>query len=619
MGRVSRDEPSSKLPIVIAAALVLLVPSLAWAHPSPVDFPGISRHDLGVGLSLFAAFASIAAYVMLGLRRSSRAATVAEYFYYDKQARPGQYFDAMVGYSFQVAVTIYFVFWGFKYGIWIVVYAAQWLLGIYLFQRCATRLRPFALSNHTLHSFIAERYGTSLTIRRLTACCTIVGLLGALLIEASYGADILGSYLTVSPVPVGEWSVIYIGILFLTWVYVQYGGFKATTITAGLQLPLAYGALAIVLDYLVFLAFRSGYQDHARLIGILLTLSWLAVVAARASNLRAATYRDLPSLVAGLAALSSAMTLAVGWVVTQGIPPQLERVVDIPDSFTWAAFAAQDRIVFVGFLILNVSWQFFDMAAWQRVGALDLRHLGETEQVRAISRTIGETKWESPVTWILGIIMGIALRHSGLFGSGAEATDAFATFVRTLSDNDLPPAVGMAGTYVALPALVAAFAAIMFSTTDGLLSAITFAWVYDLSGYTPEEFLSETTSKSQVIRRSRVVALVLMLCGGGLLVLINKILGMDIFVLLSTIYSAQFVITYFTIGALYVRNTAAHKKYAIGAVVSALLANAAAATYCFLQMRALPESQWSDWFYVLPTIASAVVGTLVFLVGLLLP
>jgi hypothetical protein len=92
------------------------------------------------------------------------------------------------------------------------------------------------------------------------------------------------------------------------------------------------------------------------------------------------------------------------------------------------------------------------------------------------------------------------------------------------------------------------------------------------------------------------------------------VLNVNIFVILNTVYSAQFVITFFTLGALFLITPTRYREVAISSVIVALVADLITAVYCYRKMSQLPESAWGDWFYVLPTIMSAATGAAVFLI-----
>jgi hypothetical protein len=579
-----------------------------FAHPSPTDIAGISRHQLGITVSLISLFLTAVIYLALRLRPRARANTVREFFFFDKQVSASQYFDTTVSYSLQVVVTLYFVYWGFVYGIYILYYAVTWFFGIFLFCLAARRLLAFALSPNTLHSFLATRYGTSATVRRLTALCTLSGLTGGLIIEVNYGTDILAA-LAVKPISQLAWITLFLTLLYVAWLYIVNGGYKSAVLIYAIQLPVIYITLSIVLCYLVWLGFNAGYTAHALYIGIITVGLWCVVVWARTVHRDKSAPMDNATWAAVVAATISIVVTLV-CVFLYGVNSALaEAVSDKPDSFTLSAFLAQHWLVVVGFTILNISWQFFDMTAWQRISSLELTGLSEPKQVRKLKGIIQETMYESPVTWAFGIIFGIALRHTGLFKNTSEAFDSFFTFVRYLSDNDLPRVAGMIGSYFVLPCIVIAFIGIMLSTTDSFLATIIFTWVYDIARVTsPEEVMAENVNDSAVLKTGKRASFWLLAVAAVCFVAVHRFLHVNVFLLLNTVYSAQFLICFFSIGALFLAKPSDFKNSILIASLVALLANVGVAFYCYVRMKGLPESVWSDWFYVLPTVASALVG-----------
>jgi hypothetical protein len=538
---------------------------------------------------------------------------VREFFFYDKKVTPNAYFDTTVGYSFQVVVTIYFVYWGFKYGIGVLYYAFTWLLGFWFFQLCSRRLGAFAVSDHTLHSFLAERFGTSLMIRRLTAFCTLFGLVGALLIEMSYTTDILTG-LSTAPVSIPVWIFVFAAILALTWLFVQHGGFKAVVITDVLELPVTYGALAVLLAFLNWLNYRAGYRSEGIRIGLLMSCMWAVIVIARSRAGLKGALRDKANLAAVFGVVLSLLTTLI-WATTYGRQPALKNPIpDLPDAFSLTGLFQQGIPTLLGFTILNLSWQFFDMTAWQRVSSLDLQGLSEDERQKRLSRTIGETKWESPVTWVIGILIGIALHYSGLFHSAKDADGAFNGFVKMLSDNDFAQPMGMLATYVALPALVVAFLGIMLTTVDSFLVTSIFTWTHDI---TLDDTRSGSVEESLVLKKVRRASLAGLIAAAAVFVICTKLLNANVFLLLNTVYSAQFAISFFTLGALFLQQPAGYRKAAVVTVVVALIANYATAGYCYWRIVHAPDSQWPDYFYVLPTVVSAACGCFAGVGGLL--
>lgn len=591
------------LRLLMACAFMALPAS---AHPSPADFAGIPRSQIGLALSLVGLLSASLYYVYVGLKRSARAVTVSDYFFFDKRVTGGQYSDTTVSYSFQVVVTVYFIYWGFVYGIGVLYYAITWLLGIYLFQLAAKRLLVFALSEDTLHSFLAKRFGASLMIRRLTAFCTMFGLLGGLLIEVNYTTDLVAS-LSTTAISTAGWTAVYVLLLYLAWFYVQHGGYKSTVLTDAVQLPLIYLCLTVVFCFILFLAFRAGYRSHAIFIGALLLLLWAIIAAARRAGQPAHAKWDGSTISALIGAATTAVVTVYFSFATHSATT-LERIHDTPDSFTFAAFARQDLIVAIGFTILNLAWQFFDMTAWQRISSLSLGDGSQESAVKKLRTAIAATKWESPVTWAFGIVFGIGLRHTGLFETTKQASDAFMWFSRFLVDNDLPLGPGIVATYLVLPCMMVAFLTIMLSTTDSFVATITFTWIHDITLTDSKKLLSEDAEESAILKRAKIASFVLLFFGATGFVVMHRIVHANVFLLLNTVYSAQFSIVFFSLGALFLAHPARYKNQCIAAVAGALVADLLTAMFCYGKMQSLPNSAWGDWFYNLPTVVSAVVG-----------
>lgn len=469
--------------------------------------------------------------------------------------------------------------------------------------------------NETLHGFLSTKFNLKI-IKRITACLTIFGLLGGLIIEVSYTTDII-KWLSLDNLNRISWSIVFALILFITWYYVQFGGFKATVNIATYQLPIIYCSLAIIFSYLIGLCFHNGDNRHGLYIGLFLLGSWLLVYIARRTTLHKTSKFDLAT-VSSLFGLTITTVTLIILCVHYGINNKLvDTIGDLPNSFSFVeGFKFQDKFVLAGFLILNLSWQFFDMSAWQRLSSINLIGLDENQKKKKVKAAIAETKLESPVTWLFGILFGIALHHSGMFTSSSEAYPAFEKFVKTLSDNDLSPILGMTGSYIILPLLIIAFFGIALSTTDSFLNAVTYSWLSDLS----KAKLSQTELKkelkdSTIIKKANKVALLMVAFGAIIFIVLNKIIDFDIFVLLNTIYSAQFLICFFSFTALSVKNPQPLNKWVTGVVFTALIANFSTAVFCYLKMKDKTQATyWSDWFYVLPTLVCTVIGLLLVLI-----
>ncbi len=596
---------------ILTLLVVLTTASTAFAHPSPDDIPGVPRHQLGLFLSILAVATAAMIYLFVGLRRSSRARTVKEFFFYDKKVAPFQYFDTTVAYSFQVVITVYFVFWGYKYGIGILFYALTWLAGIFLFQLAAPRLLSFALSNDTLHSFLSKRYGTSLWIRRITASCTFLGLIGALLVEVSYTTDVW-SKLSSGPLSHTSWISIFLLLLIFAWLYVQYGGYKATVITDSVQLPVSYACFAVIFSYLIYLGFRAGFSRETFYVAVILLILWILVAVARSAKRSSGARRDAATLVAISSAIVLVVVAVTAAIAYRNDAGTVQDRASFPNLLTLSPMATHSLLVLAAFTILNLSWQFFDMSAWQRISSLNLGGADDAGKLERLKSAIAETKWESPITWSFGIMFGIALRYSGILDSNTQAYDAFAAFVATLFDNDLPGATGMVATYLVLPALIVAFTGIMLSTTDSFLATVTFAWIHDIALADQPRLLDAQVEDSVVLRRAKFASLILLAVAGIVFIVAVRSFNWDILILINVIYSAQFAITFLSLGALFLPKPSQYRTAAVICVVAVLAADLGAAVYCYYKSQQAPQSQWSDLLYVLPTLLAAMTGVVVF-------
>jgi hypothetical protein len=577
-----------------------------WAQtPSAA---GAMRDTAALTISAVCLAAVAALYFYLRLRPGARARTPQEFFLFDKQVTGSQYFDTTVAYSLQVVVTVFFVYWGFVYGVGMFYYSITWFIGILLFQLSAPRLAKFAVSYYTLHGFLAQEYGASRAIQRITAACTLLGLTGGLLIEVSLTTDILTSVTGSSDNNV-PWVVCYCGLLLLGWLYLTWGGYKSAVLTYGIQLPIIYATLCMVMCYLMWLAFRAGYFRHAVWIGALIFALWAVIFAARTkSSLRRGRFDN-----AGMVALYNAALILISLMVFAGIywnrPVTREAVTDSPDSFNLAAFTAQNWIVAAGFTLLNLTTQFCDMSAWQRISSLHLEK-SISAQIRQLKNAIGETKWESPVTWGFGIALGIALRHSGLFNSTAQGFNALSVFTGSLAHSNRRAADAI-GAYVILPCLVVAFTSIMFSTVDGFLATVIFTWNEDIAGHGVAKDESRD-GNTRFFRRARSTSLTILVIAGALFVVLHRFLKINIFLLLNAVASTQFTITFLSVGALFLPCPREWRRIVIVTAAAALIANVLTATYCYSKMLRQEGQVWEDWFFVLPTLGSAAMGIIVF-------
>ena len=553
-----------------------------------------------IAISGFALVAFSLLYLYLRMRRDARAKNVNEFFIFDKQVSSSQYFDTTASYSFQVVVTVFFVYWAFLYGIGMFYYVIVWFAGIYLFQLSASKLISFATSGETLHGFLEHRYGASHAVRRIAATCTLLGLTGTLLIEVSLTTDVLTA-LGVWASGQAAWTAMFFVLLFVTWLYLVFGGYKSAVMAYSVQLPVVYAGLAVTLCYLIWSVFQAGHYRQGILVGGCSLALWSIIMTARLAAARHSAHIDNATVIAVLASIASiSTTVTCAWIYSGYTGPA--AVPKTADLFSPARILSQDWMVILGFTVLNLGTQFSDMTAWQRVSSLNLSG-PVSSQVRQLRHSIGETKWESPATWGFGIVMGIALHYSGLFTSASDASGAITSFLRYIAHD---PAAPWIAAYVVLPCVVVAFVSMMYSTADALLATIVYTWMCDLSPTS----LGPGAADSSVLHRTRVASFCILFLSGAVFAFVHKGLNVNIFLVLNTVASAQFSIVFLSVGALYLPEPKRYVRLAIATGGIALLLNFAAALYCYILAFSTKSPVWEERFYVLPSITSAAGGVI---------
>jgi hypothetical protein len=494
---------------------------------------------------------------------------------------------------------MFFIYWGFVYGIGMFFHAVAWFIGIYLFQLSAPRLLKFAVSEDTLHGFMEKEYDASRAIRRITAACTLLGFTGSLLIEVSLTTDVLAS-LGYSVKAGATWIVVFTLLLVMGWLYVTYGGYKSAVLAYAVQLPVVYATLCAVFCYMLWLNFHAGYFRQAVLTGLCFIALWLIVLLARTGARIRRSHLDNAGRIA-LASVAATLLLIMvfGWIY-RGTPAAQQGITDSPDSFTWTSLRTQNWVVLLGFGLLSLATQFCDFTAWQRISSLKLQGT-VAEQIRGIRHAIGETKWESPATWGFGIICGVALRHTGLFHNTKEAMDAMTSFITYLAHD---PGAGFVGRIIILPCLAVGFVSIMLSTVDALLAGAIYTWIVDISVKPVPSFPAPTEADRGLIRSARLGSFAILFIAAVIFVVLHRGFHLDVFLALNTVASAQLVITFLSVGALFLGSPKEFRQIAIATATVALITDLAVTWYCYDHMTREHSKAFADWTYALPTLGS---------------
>ena len=194
--------------------------------------------------ALLIIFATIIIFILIGVHQNRRNPTFDEFFLMGRSATSAQYADTTVGYSLQVAVTVYFVFWGYKYGWSNIFFIVSWSLGFIFFALAAPRI-ALALSKHeTMFALLA---GDHVLLKRVSAVFFLTSLIGLIYTELYFSSQFLANAASVgtSGIPYAQryWP-FFLLLLICSMVYAGLGGVRKVVITEKVQLIGAYLSLA---------------------------------------------------------------------------------------------------------------------------------------------------------------------------------------------------------------------------------------------------------------------------------------------------------------------------------------------------------------------------------------
>jgi|GEM_PF-5142321 len=569
-------------------------------------------------------------YLYFGLRRTSRAKTVAEHLIYNKKMSGPQYATTMVSYALQVVITVYFIYWGFKYGIGVIWYIIFWWLGIYLFELSSPKLLKFARGKKTLHGYLDEAYGTNGLLRKITASCTILGLLGALLIEANFTTDILTNFArgaTGNEISHWIWVTIFLSFVFFALWYMTLGGFKASVITDEMQLPFSIFSISFVLGFLSILGASNGYHHESRYL-ILLTLLYLfAIYFFRKRNItnliqaegnEKTADKNNPKDRMKLSLIISGLIMLIGLIVTFLLPESQVRpdeLVGATPIYSISALVSQlgswnDWLVLLSFFILDISWQFVDMAAWQRIESIDLSGLEKEQAISKISSVIRSTKWESPLSWSLGVLIGFGLHYSGLYNTVEDADNSLTEFVVALTEINFGNNFINVLAIFTLPFLIIAFISIMISTVDSCISAITFSSYSDYGGEELNRVIKDSEKGDlMLLRKSQRISFFVVIFGVIVFLGLKYLLNLSPFLIINLAYASQLSLLPIVVYVLFGDKDRKmfYKEVAIASVLLGLVGTYPVGI-------ALSKLDLEDLAYTIPTISCVIFATVSFFI-----
>ncbi len=356
-----------------------------------------------------------------------------DFFLMDRSAAVNQYNDTTVAYSLQVAVTVYFFYWGFEYGLSNVFFIASWFLGLLAFGLCAPRLASFLSKSAFDGSMFSVISRGQHWLRVAMGIIFIVSLVGLLFTELYLTAQFVDATTKARlVVPPSSHLYFWIGFGFLAFVVLWYcslGGVRKVVATDTWQLSFAYIGAALFIATLCPFINRHAGTGAMRFVAVGMAALFLLMAASPSvisllTRPRGERRRSNTSYVTFLALLTSAITCLVPIFIL--IPHTANPPLIFPKPIFSMLHAPYGWAPIAGFTIINLIWQFSDYTAYHRLALLDLPK-DEESKVKKIRESIFVTMLNSPLTWGLGIFAGMAIDASGILPP--TSSDVFDDFV----------------------------------------------------------------------------------------------------------------------------------------------------------------------------------------------
>lgn len=343
----------------------------------------------------------------------------------------------------------------------------SWAAGIVLLGAFSRRLLEVRLSYSTLPSFLAN--DRSAVVRIAASIATVLSFVGVIYVEAFFATDLVAAAAGIADhsLQVGstsQWWLIFAVITGATAIYSMLGGLRKVVANDVWQLAFAYAGVTAVFAILIDRTFERSAFD-----GLLMSLLCLAIFVTILIYDRK-IFDGNVKLVSLIACIGIILWVGVAGVmkfnnynVETTIPGLFAQV---SEPYGW--------ITLLGFTITNVLWQFADSSTFQRIAALRLSKDPLTGE-REIRRAIRSLAVVSPLTWGLGIVLGMLIKTAGIPvpTGGSE----YGQLVETLRVGVLAGNIPM---LITLLGLVIALVAMMMSTVDVAIIAATQTFVVDV-------------------------------------------------------------------------------------------------------------------------------------------
>lgn len=513
--------------------------------------------------------APLAIYLVVALRKGRAPVTADEFFESRGLISASEFANSSVAYGFQIAsVSVFFAF-GYFYGLGGIINPLFWGIGIIFFMLVVSRLGEFFGTTQTLHGFLGKRYN-SRAISVVASMMTLIGFLGGFTAELAWGSWVLS---IISPNPLFIGISMSVAAVIVAW-YVTRAGHFSVVQTDQYQLVFAHAAFVVLVVFTVTLLHWQ--SPEARAIGFILSISTAVMLAlvtfSIIRQLREKREADIPDVGSSISVIILSMMVLAGIV-------SIVNAIIFSSSLSAMNAALEDARLYdfsqgtlnlLSLALLPLCWQFADVTMWQRLGATRLPSVDHPNRFGTIRKGLLRYAIESPITWLLAIVAGIALRYADIGLTDETIWNGIAEIPVAIIAAETP--VGSVVQYLVASIFAAGVVAAMISTADSFLIASTFTLVYDLAPRVPggdEEFIGRHPERALRLGR---IASVLFIIGGLGSYWIATSFGFDILTILFGAFAAQVSLFASVLGAILLRDRAPSGTWAVASVVAGFVA-----------------------------------------------
>lgn len=545
--------------------------------------------------------APLAIYVIVAFRKGARPVTEDEFFESRGMISADEFANSSVAYGFQIASVSVFFGFGYHYGLGGIVNPVFWGFGIVLFLLVINRLGDFFGTTQTLHGFLGSRY-RSRSITIVASIMTIIGFLGAFTAELAWGSQVLK--IISNDTRFILFSMVVMASI-VAW-YVTRSGHLSVIKTDQYQVVFAHVAFVILVVFLITLLHWGSPQ--AKAVGLFLSIISALILFAVSFFVIRQIHNRLeaePTEIGRKVSYTVLVIIGLGGITCVG------NAIIFSGSFYALDLIATDQRLYtfnqgpinlLSLALLPLCWQFADVTMWQRLGATRLPPPSDPNRYDAIKRALLRYAIESPASWLLALIAGVALRYSNIGIDDASVWNGIAEIPVAIVSADTQ--AGLLTQYVVAGIFIAGIVAAMLSTADSFLIGSTFTLVHDLTpALAPENKI--VSGKGGRLRLGRLSAVVFIIVGLTSY-LISTYFKFDILTLLFGAFGAQVSLFPAVFGTIVLRRYVASGGWALASIVVGFIGATTATIF------ALSNSAWALY----PPLFALISSSSVYLIGI---